>query len=119
MKDGDSHAACTLHWIDRGIDSGDLVEVRRMPIDYGRSFFANWIDNYRNGAAMIGDAIETLARGDRLPATPQDAGARRYVQTPTAEDFAVFQAAGRRMIDADDVLALLSDYLPDDASGPP
>jgi len=118
MKDGDSHAACTLHWIDRGIDSGDLVEVRRMPIDYARSFFANWIDNYRNGAAMIGDAITTLSRDGRLPAIAQDAGARRYVPTPTADDFRAFHAAGRRMVDADDVLALLSDYLPDDASAP-
>jgi hypothetical protein len=117
MKDGDSHAACTLHWIDRGIDSGDLVEVRRIPIDYDRSFFANWIDNYRSGAAMIGDAIEALARGDRLPAIAQEAAARRYVPTPTAEDFRAFQAAGRRMIDADDVLSLLSAYLPDDSAG--
>lgn len=118
MKDGDSHAACTLHWIDRGIDSGDLVEVRRIPIDYTRSFFANWIDNYRNGAAMIGDAIVSLARDGQLPATAQDAGARRYVPTPTADDFRVFHAAGRRMIDADDVLALLSAYLPDEPSDP-
>lgn len=118
MKDGDSHAACTLHWIDRGIDSGDLVEVRRMPIDYTRSFFANWIDNYRNGAAMIGDAIVALARDGRLPATAQDAAARRYVPTPTADDFRAFHEAGRRMVDADDVLALLSAYLPDEPAGP-
>jgi methionyl-tRNA formyltransferase len=112
MKDGDPEAACTLHWIDRGIDSGPLVEVRRTPIDYGRSFFANWIANYRNGAQMIVDAIRALARAESLPSIAQEAGSRVYVPTPTAADFEAFFAAGRRMIDPDDYLGLLECYLP-------
>jgi methionyl-tRNA formyltransferase len=112
MKDGDPEAACTLHWIDRGIDSGPLVEVRRMPIDYGRSFFANWIANYRNGAQMIVDAIRMLAGNTALPSIPQEPGSRVYVPTPTAADFEAFFAAGRRMIDPEDYLELLDRYLP-------
>lgn len=112
MRDGDSHTACTLHWIDSGIDSGSLLEVRPMALDYSRSLFANWIDNYRNGAQMIADAISALARGEKLPALPQDAAQRRYVPTPTAEDFAVFSARGGRLIDPADYLALFARYLP-------
>jgi methionyl-tRNA formyltransferase len=118
MKEGDSHLGCTLHWIDHGIDTGDVVEIRRIPIDYTRSVFANLIENFRNGAAMIGDAIGTLSRGGVLPAVPQDADKRRYVATPTVDDFVPFHAAGLRMVDAGDVLALLSAFLPDDASEP-
>ncbi len=116
MKDRDPEAACTLHWIDRGIDSGPLVEVRRTPIDYSQSFFANWIANYRNGAGMIIDAIETLARDGALPSIPQEAGSRVYVPTPTAADFEAFLSAGCRMIDPEDYLGLIDQYLPNPES---
>ena len=112
MKDGDSHAACTLHWIDHGIDSGPLLEVRPMALDYSRSLFANWIANYQNGAQMIVDAISALALGMTLPATPQDAAQRRYVLKPTEADFADFAARGARLVDTDDYLDLLANYLP-------
>lgn len=112
MKDGDRDAACTLHWIDAGIDSGPLVEMRTMPLDYSRSLFSNWIANYQSGARLIADAIATLSREGSLPALAQDDASRRYVPTPTAEDFAAFAASGHRLIDTGDYLDLLNHYLP-------
>lgn len=111
MKDGDLEAACTLHWIDAGIDSGPLVEVRTMPLDYTRSLFSNWIANYRNGASLIADAIATLENEGSLPALAQIDSDRRYVPTPTAADFAAFAASGHRLIDTGDYLDLLTHYL--------
>jgi methionyl-tRNA formyltransferase len=111
MKDGERDMACTLHWIDAGIDSGPLVEVRSMPLDYSRSLFANWIANYRNGAGLIADAIATLENQGSLPAQAQIDSERRYVPTPTAADFAAFAASGHRLIDTGDYLDLLSHYL--------
>lgn len=113
MRDGDSHTACTLHWIDHGIDSGPLLEVRPLALDYSRSLFSNWVANYQNGAQMIVDAVNALARGAKLPATAQDAAARHYVPKPTAEDFAVFRARGGRLVDHEDYLDLLAHYLPE------
>lgn len=112
MRDGDSHTACTLHWIDSGVDTGPILEVRPMALDYSRSLFANWIANYRNGAQMIAEAVSALARGEKLPALAQDAAQRRYVPTPIEEDFAVFAARGGRLIDPEDYLDLLARYLP-------
>ncbi len=112
MKDGDSHAACTLHWIDAGIDSGPLVEVRPLALDYSRSLFSNWIANYQNGARMIADAVATLAAGASLPALAQDHASRRYVPKPTADDFAAFAARGGRLVDSGAYLDLLAHYLP-------
>lgn len=111
MKDGDLEAACTLHWIDAGIDSGPLVEVRTMPLDYTRSLFSNWIANYRNGASLIADAIATLSSEGSLPAQAQIDSLRRYVPTPTAADFAAFAASGHRLIDTGDYLDLLTHYV--------
>lgn len=112
MRDGATDAACTLHWIDHGIDSGPLVEVRRMPIDYSRSLFANWTANYRNGAQLIVDTVRNVAVGAPVPCVAQDAAARRYVPTPTPPDFAAFAARGCRLIDAADYSEFLDHYLP-------
>jgi methionyl-tRNA formyltransferase len=118
MKDGDRDAACALHWLTPQIDSGDIAAVRRMPIDYERSFFANWIANYRNGAQMICDAIETLARGDTLASTPQDPASIRFVPKPTQDDYRAFFASGRRLIDPQDCLDLIAHYLPTPEASP-
>ncbi len=112
MKDGDPEAACTLHWIDRGIDTGPIVTVSRMPLDYQRSFFANWIANYENGAQMIADTVLALGRGETLPSTQQDKANTRYVPKPTSADFDAFRASGRRLIDPADYLDLIGRYLP-------
>lgn len=112
MKEGDRHTACTLHWMAAGIDSGPVVEVRPLELDYQRSFFANWMDNYRQGADMIAAAVMALGRGERLAAVPQDPAQLCFVPTPTQQDFRDFAAAGHRMIDAQDWLDLLARYLP-------
>jgi methionyl-tRNA formyltransferase len=112
MKDRESHTACTLHWMNREIDSGPILEVRPMALDYDRSFFSNWMANYRNGAQMIGDAILDLAQGLVLPSMAQDVTQVRYVPTPTSDDFKVFFASGCRLIDPDDFMDVLANYLP-------
>lgn len=112
MKDGDSHAACTLHWMAAGIDSGPVVDLRALALDYRRSFFANWIENYRQGADMIVDAVTALGQGRSLPGVPQDPAQLRFVPTPTPQDFQAFAAAGHRLIDAQDYRDLLAHYLP-------
>ncbi|NUU03317.1 formyltransferase family protein [Herbaspirillum robiniae] len=118
MKDGEPEAACTLHWIDRGIDTGPLLEVRPMQLDYTRSLFSNWVDNYRNGAQMIEDAVHALGRGEQLPSTPQVDAERHYVPKPTPADFAALAERGVRLVDTDDYLALLAQYLPAQAPVP-
>jgi folate-dependent phosphoribosylglycinamide formyltransferase PurN len=112
MKDGDREAACSLHWLTAHIDAGDIAAVRRMPIDYTRSFFANWIENYQNGAEMICEAVETIERGESLASTPQDPAAIRFVPKPTQDDYRSFFASGRRLIDPQDCLDLIARYLP-------
>lgn len=113
MKDDEPELGCTLHWMSPGIDEGPIAALRTMPVDYGRSFFHNWIANYARGAEMIADAVLAIGRGERLPAEPQDAARRAYVPTPTPEDFQVFAASGKRLIEARDYLELLARYLPE------
>lgn len=112
MKERAVQTACSLHWIDEGIDTGPLVEVRPMKLDYSRSFFANWVADYRNGAQLIGDVILELAKGGVVASVPQDVAQVRYVPTPTASDFRAFFDSGCRLIDPGDFFDVVDRYLP-------
>jgi len=112
MLEGEAEAACSLHWITAAIDAGPVIAVRPTPIDYGRSFLSNWLRNYETGATMITDAVDRLARGETLPAVPQDDAARVFVPKPTPDDFARFRALGHRLVDHGEYLALLRRWLP-------
>ena len=111
MKDRDPEAACALHWLAPQIDSGDIADVRSIPIDYDRSFFWNWIANYRNGAEMICDAIQTLGAGRPLRATKQDPAQIRFVPKPTPDDLKSFSASGLKLIEPSDCLEIIGRYL--------
>lgn len=112
MKDRDPEAACSLHWLTPQIDSGDIVDVRSVQIDYGHSFFWNWIANYRNGSDMICDAIQTLGSGRTLTASKQDPAQIRFVPKPSPDDLKSFASSGLRLIDPADCLDIIGRYLP-------
>jgi methionyl-tRNA formyltransferase len=116
MKDGDSHMGCSLHRIEIGIDAGPIIAASAREIDYKRSFFSNWICNYRDGAELIQQAITSLDQGEPWRLQPQNLSQLRYVPTPTREDVLAFLSAGHRLIDPIDLLAALQAYLPKDVS---
>jgi methionyl-tRNA formyltransferase len=116
MKDGDSHMGCSLHRIEIGIDAGPLIATSSREIDYKRSFFANWVRNYIDGAALIRQAITTLEQEEHWRLEPQDLSQLCYVPTPTRQDVLAFLAAGHRLIDPIDLLGALRAYLPKDVA---
>jgi methionyl-tRNA formyltransferase len=74
----------SCHFVDAGLDTGDLVEVDRFEIDTDRetAFSLDLISQQRL-AALFKRVIGTVLAGDHLPRTPQGAG--RYV---SHEEFA-------------------------------
>ena len=121
MLEGDREGGCCLHWMDAQIDNGPLVAQRTVPLDYDRSFFANMLAVYLAGAELIAEALETLATGRSLPATPQTGPRGTYRSLPGPDDMARLKERGLRMIDAADVIELLMRYrvsLPADTPEP-
>lgn len=101
---GEDELGCTVHLVDKGIDTGEILGVARVPFNSSRSLMWHTAELYRGGAAMAADAAATLARGGQPASVPQpDGGA--YFRFPTAADFAALPVPIASARDYAEVLA--------------
>lgn len=73
----DSHA-CTLHWMDAGIDTGKIVSTSQIPISDSETGISLTGKCIGTGAKLIADLVDLIHRGDTIPAKPQDSSGRAY-----------------------------------------
>ncbi|GAU08618.1 formyltransferase family protein [Desulfoplanes formicivorans] len=105
-------SGCTLFQIDKGIDSGPVVEIGWTPVNYSRSLLWNFVHTYFAGVATFLRHLPTLIQGDHLQTHPQDPSARRYYSYPTEADFRRFREKGNAIVTSEDYQEMLSWYLP-------
>ena len=99
MLRGAETIGATLHRIvDGGIDTGPVIGIRRIPADYGSSYLANVLRLYGPGCELITAAIQAIAAGSEVAATPQEPGGR-YFSTPGIADLEAFRRHGLRLAD--------------------
>lgn len=73
----DRQAGLTVHWLDAGEDSGDLIEQQALPLARGRPLDDLYAEMALRGGKLLVDAVGGIARGT-ASRTPQDAsGASR------------------------------------------
>jgi hypothetical protein len=105
MMQGETHAGATLHYIDAGIDTGPVIEVRRLPIDRTRSMLWHAMRLYPLGVDALLERLPLLEAGAmRLDSTPQPRGAHPYFTMPQPADLELFAAGGGRLYDCDEYL---------------
>ena len=99
MLHGADTIGATLHRIvDGGIDTGPVIGIRRIPADYGSSYLANVLRLYGPGCELVTAAIQAIAAGREVAATPQEPGGR-YFSTPGNADLEAFRGRGLRLAD--------------------
>ncbi|WP_428563877.1 MAG: formyltransferase family protein [Solidesulfovibrio sp. DCME] len=116
---GEPQAAVTLHVIDRGLDTGPIVDIRRLPFTPGRSIFDVTVGLYPLGIALFRDILPRIEAGEPVPATPQDPAARRYFSFPTQPEFQALAAKGVSLLDLAQYRQLLSRFEPGSGLGQP
>jgi len=78
ILEGHAEFGVTAHHVAPAIDEGELVEVRRFPIDAATETAASLAAKTRPRLlALFRDVVDALVRGEDLPRTPQGGG--RYV----------------------------------------
>ncbi|MDO9502507.1 formyltransferase family protein [Falsiroseomonas sp.] len=114
---GERELGCTVHMVDRGIDTGPILGVARLPFDATRSLMWHTAGLYRGGVAIAATAANTLARGGQPAGVPQPAGGA-YFRFPAAADFAALPVP---IVSARDYAQVLGDAfapVPDDCVTP-
>jgi methionyl-tRNA formyltransferase len=89
LQEGRRHTAVTLHWMDEGLDTGDIAAAAPLELPEG----AGWAELEDRaagaGAALLSDLLPRLAAWE-LPRRPQGPGGS-YRPAPAAADFTVEQ----------------------------
>jgi len=112
LLNGDTEISCTLHWIsDAGIDTGDVVAVRTIPVDRSRSLLWHVLALYPPGVALLSDALAQLAHGCRPDAIPQPPQGGAYYTYPTRAEWAEFLRLGWRVADPSDLSGAFQRYM--------
>ena len=84
---GERELGCTVHMVDKGIDTGAILGMAHIPFEPSRSLMWHTAGLYRGGLAIAVDAAAALARGEQPASVPQQEGGA-YFRFPTAADFA-------------------------------
>lgn len=89
LRNGEQAFGATLHYVDAGIDTGPVIEVRRFPIPAGCSVDALRALAFEAGgrlwATWAPRLVAAAERGERVPATPQDEARARYYDLASRE----------------------------------
>ncbi|KAB8071155.1 FAD-NAD(P)-binding-domain-containing protein [Aspergillus leporis] len=104
MKNKETHFGYSLHDIDENWDAGDLIDIRKHPIDYSKSMLHYMSDVYAMGAKMAVDVCDNIARGKELPKVPQNPEESGYYTFPTKEDLEGYREDGIRLVDAESIV---------------
>lgn len=112
MLNGEQTLGCTVHMVDRGIDTGPILAVEPVALDRSHSMIWHSARLYAAGARRAADFVDRIAAGLPLRPEPQDPSARSYYRFPTNEDFAAFAAQGFETVTPDDYMECLRLFLP-------
>lgn len=118
MLDGSDAIGCTLHRVDKGIDTGPVVGIGYLPIERNRSLLWHVVNTYRPGLELFLSMLKGLRQGREPEYAPQDFSQRQYGSLPGAEPFAAFKAKGLKLFEPVEYLEILSGFLPPDMAMP-
>jgi hypothetical protein len=79
----------TVHWVDRGVDTGPIVRVERFtPRDEPLLAYEDWL--FRQSARMLAETVAALDPEQTVPGRPQGPGeGRQYYKMTIAQERAV------------------------------
>jgi folate-dependent phosphoribosylglycinamide formyltransferase PurN len=105
LKNNDASAGVTLHWINEGIDTGDIISRRRFVIHPDTTQHQVLVKAATIGGRLAVSAARKLARGEALPALEQAQMEHpySYFGMPAEKDFETYFAK-RRFFRIRDVL---------------
>ena len=95
IANGEDRTAVTVHWIDEGLDTGDIIVQRELmlPVDATVSQVAGMVA--MPGAKALIEAVRLIEAG-RAPRTAQDSRVASYESSPSSRDFRELRRRGRR-----------------------
>ncbi|PIR32037.1 MAG: hypothetical protein COV36_05610 [Alphaproteobacteria bacterium CG11_big_fil_rev_8_21_14_0_20_44_7] len=88
LKNGEDEAGVSIHWMDEGIDTGELIAREKFNIHQGATQQQVMVETAKIGAKLVHHAIKELAEGrDLVPVMFAEDEKDGYYSMPTQHDF--------------------------------
>lgn len=87
MQQGGQELTCTLHKIDEEYDTGDIIDMRSISVDYNKSVLGNYFNLMPVGGEMVVNALSQVAVGSMPDAEeqPDEGGYYGFPRVSTLE----------------------------------
>ncbi|MFA5073579.1 MAG: formyltransferase family protein [Nitrospirota bacterium] len=93
---GEKETGITIHEINAGIDTGDIILQTKLPVVPGESLHELILKTKQKGATHMVNVIQDYREG-RIKTRPMQ-GEGSYFSFPTSADVAVFKRLGNRLV---------------------
>lgn len=94
MMNGEKFTANTLHKIDEGLDTGEIISQSLHELDYSKSVLANYIEIYPRGVDQIIDSLKNYLIKGKVNSFIQDKEKGNYYSYLTAKDLDLLKKKG-------------------------
>jgi methionyl-tRNA formyltransferase len=84
LLNNDAEAGITIHKVDEGIDTGDIVMQERIPLAENETYGTLQAKLAYTGARLAATLLKILSYGSMIPGTPQDHSKAAYYEMPDA-----------------------------------
>lgn len=98
ILNGDTETGVTAMYMAPEMDAGDIIEIRRTPIDPAENAQSLLDRLAQIGAQLLSDTLDKLRRGETLPRTAQDHTKATYAPMLTKELCPIDWTKSRRQI---------------------
>lgn len=89
LLNNDTHAGVTVHKMDAGIDTGEIILRERVPIAEDDTYGTLQTKLAYTGGKLAAELLRILTYATLLPSVPQDESQARYLEMPTAEELTI------------------------------
>ncbi|MCB0685586.1 MAG: hypothetical protein KDC53_03645 [Saprospiraceae bacterium] len=112
LREGRKEIGCTLHYINNSsIDTGEIINIIKMPVVIGRSLFWHVNQLYPAGCAAIIRIINQLNQGMEIPTVIQDLKVGNYYSLPDESHFAELMDMGHDVINEKDYSSFITQHI--------
>ena len=112
IKENNSTMGCTLHTIpNSGIDTGEIIEIAKLDVNFSKSLFWNIIQLYPLGVEMITKTLKKIELDHCLKTQEQNLEEGKYFSLPTANDFEHVKNLGMEIITLKDYQDVLTNFV--------
>ncbi len=113
MQSGLGEYGITMHSVpDARIDAGDVIAMRRAPVQQGMDMLSHVLALYPLARDMVLQCLPALATGDTVPAQAQTQEGQAYYSFPTPQEVTAFEQAGMKIFDMQAYTRFLSQFMP-------